>query len=208
MVEHIDMSKILLLIIAFLFLASCASVNPYNVPEGQGAYLLNTGQRHGGAKYIYEFTSAVTSKGKEYFFSDSAAIAKKDVIYKIPSGKMTLGLKILYFPDAGPELTVGEAVGLSFQVLYSPEARTRYDNVINPYEILVINPEEKVSGMEGIKINALEGLTYQIACKIENGKAYIWVEDDSGNKVSETVRGIGFRYPSYWLWEDLPQPVP
>jgi hypothetical protein len=201
------MKKILLLITASLFLISCASINPYDIPEGQGAYLKNRAEQKGKAKYIYAFNDAVTTEGKKSFEPDSTT-AEKDAIYKIPSGEVTLGLRILYSPEAVQDLTVGDAVALSFQVLYSSEARSRYDNIVNPYEILVINPEENISGLEGVKINALEGYTYQIACKIENGKAYIWIEDDSGNKVSETVRGVGASYPNYWLWEGLPKPVP
>ena len=204
-----EMKKTILLITVLSFLISCTSTNPYNLAENEGAHLRNRIEIKGKAKYVYMFHSEITSEGWKYL--DPGLIADDPVgkrIYKIPTGKITLGLSILYSPDAGPDLTVGGAVALSLQVFYSSEARSRYANIVNPYEIAVINPKENISGLEGIKINALEGYTYQIACKIENGKAYIWIEDDSGNKVSETVRGVGASYPNYWLWEDLPEPVP
>jgi hypothetical protein len=198
-----------LFVMALPFLISCTTTNPYNLAEGEGAHLRNRVEIKGNSKYVYIFDSAITSEGWKYL--DPGLIADDPVeerIYKIPTGVITLGLSILYAPNAGPDLTVGGAVALSFQVLYSSEARSRYEDIVNPYEILVVNPKEKTSGLEGIKINALQGYTYQIACEIENGKAYIWIEDDTGNKVSETVRGIGASYPNYWLWEDLPQPAP
>ena len=41
------MKKILAVIFIGLFVINCASVNPYGVAEGQGAYLENTAEQAG-----------------------------------------------------------------------------------------------------------------------------------------------------------------
>ena len=176
------MRKLLLLITISLLTVSCASTNPYNITENKGAYLKNRKEQKGKATFIYTFSNGMTSDGKRSQFFEGNK-AKNRVLYKIPSGEITLGLKILYFSEGGPVSSVGEALDISFKFLFSSEARSRLDATI-PHEILVINPEESFSGLEGIKLNALEGYTYQINCKIEDGKAYIWIEDDSGKIVS------------------------
>ncbi len=200
------MKKSIALIIAFLYLASCASINPYNLAEGEGAYLKNRQEHIGKAKFIYLFNDAITSTGKKSFDPDINT-AEWDTIYNVPSGELTLGLRIIYFPEAGLDPTVGEALKLGFTFLFSSESRSRVFGQVNHYLIWVINPEDKISGLEGVKINALEGITYRINSKIEDGKAYIWIEDDNDVKVSETVRGISAEYPNYWLWDTLPPPV-
>lgn len=188
------MKKIILLIAALLFLISCTSTNPYNLGESEGSRLKNREVFKGNTRYIYIFDNVTTSEERKIL--DPGIIADDVVekrIFQIPSGELTLGFNIRYTPNYKPGFL--------------------YKNFQDIYEIMVINPTVRVEGLEGVKINALEGYTYQINCKIEDGKAYIWIEDESGKKVSETVRGIGatripgtFSY-NYWLWENLPDPV-
>ena len=164
------MKKTILAIIAFFFIGSCLSINPYNEPDGKGAYLKNRIEYKGKARYSYFFVSA----GKKGF-SPGLITPEGKAIYKIPSGKMALRLKIVY----------------------TPEARSGFF-LEDQYEIWVLK----------INLNALEGYTYQIDCMLENGKAYIWIEEVSGEKVSETVFGLKADYPYFLIWETLPQPVP
>ena len=164
------MKRTLLAISTFSFLVSCLSINPYNEPEGKGAYLKNRIEYKGKARYSYFFVSA----GKKGF-SPGLITPEGEAVYKIPSGKMGLRLKIVYTPKARS--------GISLE---------------DQYEIWVLK----------INLKSLEGYTYQINCKIENGKAYVWIEEVSGKKVSETVFGLKADYPYYLVWRTLPQPVP
>lgn len=202
------MNKLRFLIVASLFLTSCASVNPYNVPEGTGSYLKNREEYKGKSYFVYLFQDAVTSVGKKSFEPDATTWAY-DAIYKIPSGDIKVGLKILYYPKEGPVSSVGEAIGTSFKIFFSSDARSRFDAATTIYEIRVINLKEKVSGLEGIKLHAINGQAYQINCKVENGKAYVWIEDDSGKRISEVVRGFGVtKHNEVFVWEDLPPLTP
>ena len=127
--------------------------------------------------------------------------------YRIPSGKITLGLKILYYYKGGPVKSAGDALNTSIKFLFSAEAREKLDSYMDHYEIWVINPKEKLDYLEGIQLNALKGKTYHINCNIKEGKAFIWIEDESGKIVSEVTRGVGYKHSRYWLWENLPEPT-
>lgn len=122
--------KNILLILAALFLVSCASVNPYEVPEGEGAYLKNWKEVKGESEFDYVFKDAVTTKGKKRFEHDQYTANN---IYKIPSGEITLGLVIYYYPE-----------GMSVRKFFS---------LAPQYHIWVANPKYASSGLEGIKIN-------------------------------------------------------
>lgn len=166
--------------------------------DGKGAYLKERIVHKDKSRYSYVFTSSITSAGKKLF--DMGLIRpEKEMTYKIPSGKITLNVKIIYTPEVREYIT---------------------RHLEDKYEILVINIDPLVldnmtiaeskskntSGLRGITINAMEGVTYQINCRIEDGKAYIWIEDTNGNKASREVLGIGWRSGHYWLWETLPEP--
>ena len=164
------MKKTIIYFLTFLFLVSCSSINPYQVPEGKGAYLKNRIEYKGKARYSYFFLSA----GKEELWPGWITPQGK-AIYKIPSGRMVLRLKIVYTPDVRPGYALEDQ-----------------------YEIWVLK----------INLNALEGHTYQMNCKIEKGKAFIWIEEDGGKKVSKTVLGLKAHRPYFLVWETLPPPVP
>ena len=107
--QNNDVKKLILLIIAFSFLAGCSSINPYNVPEGKGAYLKNRVESIGKATSVYLFKSVVTSTGEESFFHGANTPAEGEETYKIPSGTMTLGLKILYlWPINSPDTSINQ----------------------------------------------------------------------------------------------------
>ena len=72
------MKKSILTIITFFFIGSCLSINPYNEPEGKGAYLKNRIEYKGKARYSYFFVSA----GKKGF-SPGLITPEGKAIYKI-----------------------------------------------------------------------------------------------------------------------------
>ena len=111
------MHKYRFLLVACLLMAGCASVNPYNVSEGEGAYLKNRSEYKGKSYFLYEFRTAVTLQERKSFEPD-AATARDDAIYNIPSGHITLGGKILYYPKGGPVSSVGEAFGVSSKFIF------------------------------------------------------------------------------------------
>jgi hypothetical protein len=191
--------NIIPLVISFLFLAGCSSVNPYGLNEGTGAYLKERLEYRGKARFAYVFTAAETSEGKKYF--DMGLIRREEVmIYKIPPGEITLNLKIIYTPEVRSYITRHFEDKYEIRVIK-----------LDPFILEDMTIEEaesfRTSGLKGISFNALEGQTYQINCKIDNGKAYIWIEDISGKKVSQDVFGIGVRSGEYFPWETLPPPV-
>ena len=164
------MKNTIVLSFIFFFLASCASINPHNVPEGKGAYLKNRIEFEGKARYSYFFIGA----GQKELWPGWTTPGGK-AVYKIPPGKMALKLKIVYTPDARPGYALEDQ-----------------------YEIWVLE----------IDLNALEGQTYQMDCRIEKGRAYIWIEDAGGKKVSETAPGLKAHRPYFLVWKTLPSPVP
>jgi hypothetical protein len=184
------MNKIILLMVASLFLASCASLNPYNIEEGKGAYLQNRREIKGKARYISEFRSIRPEAYGGQHRSLKLMIAdEKGDVFTVPTGKLILGLDIYYSP----------------KVVF----RSYVCNLERFYDLVVINPKVDMpsSALQGIEINALEGHVYHVNCKIEDGKAFIWIEDEDGNRVSEVVRGFRVDYSGYSLWENLPSPA-
>jgi hypothetical protein len=173
-------------IIVFTLLTACASTNPYNVPEGEGAYVRNRMVAQGRASFSYLFTAV----GDEQFAPKVTTINAR---YKIPPGENVLSVQIQYGPSGG----------------LTPFS--------SPYNIYVVKvdwdaPQDRwSSGLRGLTLNAVTGETYEIGCRIEDGKAYVWLETSAGEKVTEEVLGIG-KYEGYdvskwgqwWVWENLP----
>jgi len=176
-------------IVALSLLTACASTNPNNVPEGEGATLRNTMSSQRRAAFSYLFTAA----GDEKLAPKVTTMGAK---YKIPAGENLISLEIWYGPSGG----------------LSP--------FNNPFKIYVITvdwdaPQDMwSSGIRGIKLNAVKGEFYNVNCNIEDGKAYIWIENRAGEKVTDTVLGIGkydgydvSRWGEWWVWENLPAPA-
>lgn len=203
---HKEILKLICLSVAVLFLTGCASTNPYNIADGEGAYLKNSKVTKGKTTLFYAFTSGMTPDGKWVQFYEGNE-ARDHVIYKIPSGNISLGLKILYYYKGGPVQVVGDALDTSFKYLFSSKARGKLDSYMDHFEILVVNSKNPVGYLQGININAKEGNSYYINCKIQNGKALIWIEDQNGEPVSDMVRGVGYKHSKYWLWNNLPEPI-
>ncbi len=176
-------------IVAFSLLTACASTNPYNVPEGEGATLRNRMVAQGRAGFSYLFTAVDDKKL-------TPRVTTVNARYKIPSGENLISVQIQYGPSGG----------------LTPFS--------SPYNIYVVKvdwdaPQDRwSSGLRGIRLNAVAGETYEIGCRIEDGKAYVWLETSDGEKVTEEILGIG-KYEGYdvskwgewWVWENLPPPA-
>lgn len=176
-------------VITWALLAGCGSTNPYQVPEGEGAYVRNRMVSQGRAAFSYMFTGV----GDETLAPKVSAINAR---YKIPVGENIISVKILYGPSGG----------------LTPFS--------SPYSIYVIKvdwdaPQDLMSsGLRGIRLDAVKGETYEIACRIDGGLAYVWLEDRAGEKVTAEVLGIG-KYEGYnvskwgqwWVWQNLPPPM-
>ena len=151
-------------VVALSVLTGCGSTNPFNVPEGEGAFLQNQVVKEGKAMYRYRFL------GADGEFLDPGLLSTTNVyyaLYTIPSGEVWVKIQIDYFPK--------------FTVF----------SYANPRTIL-----------RAISFVAAEGQTYQIACKVQDDRAHIWIEDAAGNQVSETV--TAGEYYGY----GLPDPAP
>jgi len=198
----------------FLLVTNCTSAPPpYVGPEGQGAYLQNRFEARGQARFKYYFQYS----GREDL--SPRGIDSTDAIYKIPPGETVVGVRIIYTPAYGKNMFA--------------RANDRY------YYIFVRNlgfTENKsmteaerasFSGLKGLRFDALVGHTYQVNCRIENGRAKVWIEELDGRIVSETVFGFadarhvvrgqfGASWEGSWVpnlnggWkvlDDLPDPI-
>jgi len=97
-----------------LFLVGCATVNPFNVPEGDGTYLKNREEIRGNTILRYYFSSAMIANGEQMRLS--SFWRGTDEIFEIPSGEVYLGLKISYQYKRGIK-SFGEALATSFTYL-------------------------------------------------------------------------------------------
>lgn len=187
-------------------LAACASINPHQVADGSGAQLRNTRQQVGKASMVCSFTSCKTADGGwRHFFPGGEA--KLDTRYRVPAGEVRLGVEVLYFPGGGPAGSVGDALMTSVGVLFSDEARRRFSDFVDHYEILAVNHVNLDAGeLGGLRVDARDGEVYRARCRIDGGRAWIWVEDQSGRRVSQVAPGFAYRDRRYWLWDTLPDP--
>ncbi len=155
------MNTLVASIVARSVLIGCGSTNPYNVPEGEGAFLQNRVVKEGKAMYRNRFLHA----DGEFLQPGLLSTHEYYALYTIPSGEVSVNVNIDYFPNY-----------------------TFFSNA-NPRTIV-----------RAISFVAEEGQTYQIACRVKDKLAYIWIEDTAGNQVSGTVAagdifGYGLKDP-------------
>ncbi len=76
-------------------LAACGSMNPYNVPEGEGAFLQNHVVKVGNAMYRYRFVHA-----EDEFLSPGLFTTTSEyyALFTIPPGEVSVHVIIEYFP--------------------------------------------------------------------------------------------------------------
>ena len=199
-------SRFASVIVVALLLAGCISVNPFQVATGEGAFLKNRAELKGESYYLYMFTNATTASKKGWFEPD-LTMARDDAVYTIPPGEMSVGLIVYYYPENGPVTSVGEAIGVGFKSIISPRARERVNTVRAKYEIWTLNPDWDSTGQALLRFKDVKGESYRANCAIEEGKAFLWLEDSHGEPVSERVPGYGVTQSNeYFLWVNLPAP--
>ena len=72
--------------------AACGSMNPYDVPEGEGAFLQNRIVKEARSMYAYQFL------GADYEFLKTWTKNDYHVQYPIPPGEISVYVKITYYP--------------------------------------------------------------------------------------------------------------
>ena len=211
-------SRFSLTIVAVLLLAGCVSEPPpYITPEGAGALLQNRFEVRGQARFFFFFEYAskenLSPKGINFAAHPSPAIYKTnspyDDVYKIPPGITVVGVRVVYTPAYGRNIFA--------------RGNDRYyhlfvrDLGFTENKSMTEEEREDFSGLGGLSFEAIEGHTYQINTKIENGRARIWIERLDGKTVSEAV--MGFTTPLYYAYKpigpgevtplflDLPDPI-
>lgn len=75
--------------------AACGSMNPYDVPEGEGAFLQNRVVKEGNAMYRYQFVHADDKFLDPGFFTTENVY---EALYTIPLGEVSVHVMIEYFP--------------------------------------------------------------------------------------------------------------
>jgi len=199
-------NRFAIVIAIVLLLAGCVSVNPFQVAGGERAYLKNRAESQGASYFLYTFIHATTAAKKGWFEPD-VTTALDDAVYTIPAGEMTVGLIVYYYPENGPATSIGEAIGISFKSLISPEARERVTGATTKNEIRTLDPDWDTAGQKLLRLKAEPGETYQANCAIEEGRAYLWLEDRDGHPVTDRVPGYGVtKHNEYFLWVNLPAP--
>ncbi len=170
-------TRLSLTIAVSLLLASCASEPPlYIAPDGAGAYLQNRFEARGQARFKYYFEYA----GKEDL--SPRGIDSTEATYKIPPGQTVVGVRIIYTPAYGKNMFA--------------RANDRYYHIFardlgfSDNKSMTEAERANFSGLRGLSFDALEGHTYQTNCRIENGRAHLWIQEIDGATVSETVLGF------------------
>jgi hypothetical protein len=107
--------------------------------------------------------------------------AESEAAYRIPAGPARLELK----------------------VVYTPRARGGFASALNEY--YMIHVLRTASGNpDGVFLNAMAGEAYTIDCRIEDGRAFVWIEDSGGVPVTDEIPGLGLEVGRYWVWHNLP----
>jgi hypothetical protein len=168
-----------------LLVSGCASEPRYLEPGGDGAYLQNRTEMQGQARFIYlfEYANGLVISPSEWSLKMPAKVKSK-----IYPGATVVGVQVIYTPAYGRNMFAR----LNDQMFYIfsrdlglTEERLAY--------IADKSPDvefESLTGVLGLRFEARVGVTYQAAARVEDGRAFLWIEDSDGNVVSETVVGV------------------
>lgn len=165
-----------LLCVALLISAGCATTSPYFPAHGEGAMLKNRLEHRGGARLSFFYVSVDSRELKPGWTT-----AESDAAYSIPDGPVRLELK----------------------VVYTPMARSGFASALNEYYMIHVFRSTSLDP-DGVLLNAVAGETYTIDCRIEDGRAFVWIEDSGGVPVTDEVSGFGLEAGRYWVWRNLP----
>ncbi|MDH3432134.1 MAG: hypothetical protein OEQ14_19225 [Gammaproteobacteria bacterium] len=166
----------LLLCAAQLVLVGCAGTNAHVPPDAAGATLQNRIEHRGQARLSFFYVSVDSGALKPGWTTAESVAA-----YRIPAGPARLELK----------------------VVYTPRARGGFASALNEYYLIHVLRTPS-GNPDGIFLNATAGETYTIDCRIEDGRAFVWIEDSSAVPVTDEVPGFGLEAGHYWVWRNLP----
>jgi hypothetical protein len=179
------MSRLFAIGALLILVAGCASKPRYLEPEGDSAYLQNRIESQGQARFVYLFEYA---NGLDISPSDWTLKMPAKITSKIYPGETVVGVQVVYTPAFGRNMfaRMNDRMFYIFaRDLGFTEERLVY--ISNNTSDLGY---ESLTGLRGLRFNAEVGVTYQAAARVEDGRAYLWIEDSDGNAVSETVVGV------------------
>jgi hypothetical protein len=166
----------ILLYVALLILAGCTTTSPYVPAGGEGATLKNRLEYRGQARLSFFYVGVDSTVLKPGWTT-----AESEAAYSIPAGPTRLELK----------------------VVYTPRARSGFASALNEYYMIHVL-RIPTGNPNGIFLNAIAGEVYTIDCRIEDGSAFVWIEDSAGVPVTDEVPGFGLEVGRYWVWRNLP----
>lgn len=203
-------SSFALLVLVIAQLTGCAPTPSYITPAGPGAYLQNRLVEKGNTRFFYFFEFAgiheLEPTGINKALTKTRAIFKTnspyDAKYKIVPGRTVVGVRVVYTPYFGTNV-----FSRMNDVYYHIFVRDLgfNDQQIAYYEENLAGVEaDDLSGTQGLEIDARAGKTYLANCRIENGRAYVWIENLDGEVVSRTVTGFGEPNPAlHGAWNEM-----
>jgi hypothetical protein len=171
-------------IIAMLLLTSCASVPQYVESEGNVAYLQNRTQRQGQARFDYVFEYANGGK------LETGGVIRNPakLVNKIQAGRVVVGLKITYIPAYGKNLFAMSNDRTYF--IFVRDLGLSEERIKQLGEQMPEAAPESFEALRGLTFDATSGQAYQAGCRIEDGRALVWIEEPDGKIVSDTVFGF------------------
>jgi len=167
------------------------------------AYLKNRYERQGASGFAYLFQFANGERLSSGFWSLERH-GPRDLVHEIPAGETVLGLRINYF-----EISPGYPYAADTPDHWRIIVRDR--GGMKPNARMTGEERSFLRARSGIRIDARAGRTYQIACKIKDGHALVWIEDvtdgDDPTVVSDVLYGLnewGLSGQNWYVWTNLP----
>jgi len=173
------------LVVCVSALAGCASEPRYPQPVGEVAYLQNGARSQGQARFTYYFEYV---NGLDVSPSEWSLSMPVNARSEIEPGEIVVGVQVVYTPAYGRNL-IARMNDRLFYIFVRDLGFTdeRLDYIVENSDGV---DADSLSGLQGLRFNAVAGKTYQAAARIENGRALVWIEDEDGTVVSDTVTGV------------------
>jgi len=168
-----------------ILVAGCASEPRYLEPEGDSAYLQNRTESQGQARFTYLFEYA---NGLDISPSEWALKMPANVRSNIYPGETVVGVQVIYTPAYGRNMFARMNDRMFY--IFSRDLGFTEERLAYISENTSDVDYESLTGLRGLRFNAEVGVAYQVAARVEDGRAYLWIEDADGNAVSETVVGV------------------
>ena len=187
-------------------LDGCETTPPREMESSEEyAFLQNRYEIQGGSgfKYLYEYANG--KKLSQGFWSLDLE-GPRDLVHRIQPGETVLGVWIEYFPTS-PRYPYAAGRPSNYDI-YVRDVGGVYEN-----ERMTEAERANFGAWSGLSIDAKAGQIYQVGCRIEDGKAYVWIEavggEADGEIVSEVVPGLAITlFDRVWgIWQRLPDPL-